>query len=97
MSTAYLVRGIKVRGFGSALFSAAIIGLVNALLGPLLMFLALPFNVLTLGLFTFVVDGALLKISAAIVPGFEIDGWAAAIFGAIVLSLVSAGLHFVLV
>ena len=95
--TAYLVRGFKVKSFGAALIAALVIGLANALLWPLLIFLTLPLNVLTFGLFTFVVNGMVLKISAALLPGFAINGWLAAIFGSIILSLVSAGLHYWLI
>jgi putative membrane protein len=95
--TSKIISGFEVRGFIAALLSALVIGIVNALLWPLLMFLTLPVNILTLGLFTFVVNGAILKISAAILPGFSIKGWLAAIFGAIVLSLLNLLLHYVFI
>lgn len=95
--TAYVIRGFKLRGFSSALIAALLIGLANILIWPVLIFLTLPLNVLTLGLFTFVVNGAVLKICAAILPGFEIETWTAAIFGAILLSLISAVFHYVLI
>ncbi len=97
MLTAYLVRGFKVTNFGAALVAALVIGLANVFLWPLLIFLTLPINVLTLGLFTFVVNGMVLKICAAVLPGFEITSWLAAIFGAIILSIVSYGMHYILV
>jgi putative membrane protein len=97
MFTAYLVKGFKVKSFLAALIAAIAIGFANAVIWPILMFLTLPINVLTLGLFTFVVNGAVLKICAAFLPGFEIDSWLSAIFGSIVLSLVSMGLHYILV
>lgn len=96
MFTAYIVRGFKVRNFFYAFLAAVVIGLANTLLWPALMFLTLPLNVLTLGLFTFVVNGMVLKICAAILPGFEISTWTAAIFGAILLALTSMSLHYVL-
>src|SRR4051812_8776633 len=95
--TAYLVRGFKVRNFFSALIAAIIIGLANIVIWPILFFLTLPINILTLGLFTFVVNGMVLKISAAVIPGFQIKSWSAAIFGALVLSLVGAALHYFLI
>ena len=95
--TSKLIRGFHVSGFISACIAALIIGLANALLWPVLIFLTLPINILTLGLFTFVVNGAILKICAAVLPGFEIDSWLSAIFGSVVLSLVSIVLHFILV
>lgn len=97
MLTAYLIRGFQVSGFVSALIAAVVIGIANAILWPALMLLTLPINILTLGFFTFVVNGALLKICAWVVPGFEVKTWGAAIFGSMILSLVSAVLHYILV
>lgn len=95
--TSKIIPGFEVRGFISAFFAAIVIGLANALIWPVLIFLTLPINILTLGLFTFVVNGAVLKIAAAFLPGFAIRGWWSAIFGSIVLSLINTFLHFVLV
>jgi putative membrane protein len=97
MITAYLVKGFKVKSFFSALGAAIVIGLANAVIWPILIFLTLPINILTLGLFTFVVNGMVLKICAWVMPGFEIDSWLSAIFGAIILSIVGTGLHYVLI
>ena len=97
MLTAYLVRGFKIKSFGSALVAAAVIGLANIVIWPILIFLTLPINILTLGLFTFVVNGMVLKICAAMLPGFKIETWGAAIFGSIVLAIVGAGLHHLIV
>jgi putative membrane protein len=97
LAVAYLVRGFKVRSFPAALGASVLIGLANAVIWPILIFLTLPINILTLGLFTFVVNGAVLKLCAALMPGFEIDGWLAAIFGSIVLSILGALLHAFLI
>lgn len=97
MLTAYLVRGFEVKSFVSALITAVVIGLANVWLWPLLIFLTLPINLLTFGLFTFVVNGMVLKICAVLLPGFQIKTWTAAIFGAIVLSIVATGLHYFLI
>lgn len=94
--TSKLIKGFDVNGFFSALFAALLLGLANTFVWPILFFLTLPINILTLGLFTFVVNGAVLKIVAAFLPGFEIKSWFAAIFGAIFLSIVNAVFHFVL-
>jgi putative membrane protein len=94
--TSKIVRNFEVNGFVSALFAALIIGLANAIVWPVLIFLTLPINVVTLGLFTFVVNGMVIKIAALFVPGFVVKTWWAAIFGSIVLSLVSILLHYVL-
>ncbi len=97
MVTAYIMPGIQVGSFFSALITAAVIGLANILIWPVLMFLTLPLNIITLGLFTFVVNGAVLKICAAILPNFKIKNWGSAIFGSILLSIVSAGLHYLII
>ena len=97
MMTAYVVPGFKVGRFLSALFTAIVIGFANAFLRPFLMFIAFPINILTLGLFTFVINGAVLKICAAFLPQFEIRSWISAIIGAIILSCVSGILHYFLI
>lgn len=86
---AFVVPGFKVRDFGTALIAALVLGLANAALWPLLMLLALPLNLLTLGLFTFVVSAVLLMLTSALVRGFEIDGWIPAILGALVIAVVT--------
>lgn len=94
--TAKVVSGFEIRGFITACIAALIIGIGNAIVWPILIFLTLPINILTLGLFTFVINGAILKMAAALLPGFEIKSWWSAIFGSIVLSLVGLVLHYVL-
>jgi putative membrane protein len=86
--TSYVVPGFKISGFGAAMIASVVIGLFNAILRPILLFLTLPINILTLGLFTFVVNAIVLKLAASLLSGFEIDGWGSAIIGAVVLSLV---------
>jgi len=94
--TAYLVPGFRLRGFGSAMVAAIVVGLANTFVRPFLLFLTFPINLLTLGLFTFVVNGAILKMCAAILRDFEIEGWFSAILGAVILTIVSSLLHFFL-
>ena len=94
--TAFIVPGFKVRDFGTALIAALVVGLANAALWPLLMLLALPLNLLTLGLFTFVVSAVLLMLTSALVKGFEIDGWIPAILGAVVIAVVTTILRTVI-
>lgn len=89
MITAYIVPGFKIRSFGSALWASVIIGLLNMLIRPILLFLSFPINFLTLGLFTFVVNAIILRIAAGLLKGFDIDGWGSAITGAVVLALVN--------
>lgn len=88
--TAYLVPGFRIGNFGTALVAALVVGLANAGLWPVLILLTLPINILTLGLFTFVVSATILKLAAALVRDFAIDGWLPAIFGAVVLAVVQA-------
>jgi putative membrane protein len=97
MITAYIVRGFEVKSFFTALIASVIIGFANAVIWPILIFLTLPINILTLGLFTFVVNGMVLKLCAAVMPGFQIKTWFAAIVGAIILSVVGTGMHYILI
>lgn len=93
---AQVLPGIRVRNFGSALIAAVIIALVNAILGPVLKFLAFPITFLTLGLFSLVINGFLLMIAAAFTPGFEVRGFLAAMVGSLLLTLVNAVLRGVI-
>ena len=88
--TAYIVPGFEIRNFAAALLAALVLGLANAVLWPILLILTLPITVLTLGLFSFVISAALLKLTAAVVRDLRIDGWGPAILGAIVLAVVNA-------
>jgi putative membrane protein len=89
MITAYVVPGFKIHSFGSAMWASVIVGLLNMLIRPILLFLTLPINFLTLGLFTFVVNAIVLRMAAGLLKGFDIDGWGSAIVGAVVLVLVN--------
>ena len=91
---AYLVPGFVVHGIVAALIAAVVIGLVNATLGSILKIVTLPLTFLTLGLFLLVVNAIMLKVAAAISPGFEVQTWTAAFIGALLLSLVSTFLHW---
>lgn len=97
LMTCKIMPGWKVKGFGSALIAAVVIGLADAIIWPILIVLTLPVNVLTLGLFTFVVNGAVLKICSGLLEDFEINGWFSAIFGALVLAMISSLFHWVIV
>ena len=96
MFTANLLEGIYVDGWGSVFIAAIILGIVNAVIRPLLLILTLPLNVFTLGLFTFVINGLMLKTVAAVVSGFDIVGILPAIVGAIILSVVSTVLNWLI-
>ena len=86
--TVRLVSGVSVASYGVLAVAALVIGLVNALVRPLLTILSLPLTVLTLGLFYLVVNGACFALAAALVPGFQVEGCGAAIIGALVMSIV---------
>ena len=83
------VPGFHVKGAASALIAALVIGFVNATLGALLKLITLPLTILTLGIFWFVINGLMLELAAAVVPGFRVDTFASAFWGGIILSLVN--------
>lgn len=87
MLVAYLVPGIAVASFWIALVAAIVIGVVNALIRPLLHLIALPITILTLGLFSLVVNAACFGLAAWLVPGFTVSGFGPAFFGALVFAL----------
>jgi len=91
--SSYVLPGIKVEGFVAALTIAVVMGLVNAVIKPILIVLTLPINILTLGLFTIVINAFLILLVAKIVPGFTVAGFGWAIAFSIVLSLVGAVLQ----
>jgi putative membrane protein len=93
--TGRLLPGVTVDGFGTAVVVAVVLGVVNAVLGPLLVVLTLPLNVLTLGLFTFVIIAALVMLTAALVPGFRVAGFGWALGFAFVLAVVNSVFHMV--
>lgn len=95
LATAYIVPGFKVENFTTALLAAIVLGVVNTFIKPVISFVTAPLNIVTLGLFTFVVNALMLFIVSALVKGVSIDGWLAAVLGAIVLSVVSTALNAV--
>lgn len=88
--TAAILPGVQVRNVFTALLAAAAMGVVNAFVRPIFLILTLPLNLLTLGLFTFVLNGLMLLLAALFVPGFTVSGLMSAIGGALILSLVSS-------
>ncbi len=85
---AYLTPGVTVT-LGGAFITAVVLGLLTAFVKPLLVVLTLPVNILTLGLFTIVINAALVLLASMFVPGFKVEGWIAAIIFSIVLALVN--------
>jgi len=90
--TSYLLDGIYVSGFISAFFAAAILSMLNAFFRPVLLILTLPINVLSLGFFTFVINALMLLMVSGVIPGFNVSGFWSAVFGSLLISLVSWGL-----
>ena len=87
--TSYVIDGIVIQGFLSAFFAAAALGVFNAFFRPIAIILTLPINILTLGLFTFIINAVMLKMASSIIPGFEVHGFWAAVIGSLVISIIS--------
>ncbi|WP_269530887.1 phage holin family protein [Chitinimonas sp. BJYL2] len=85
----WLLPGIQVQGFVSALLIALVLGIVNVLIRPVLLILTLPVNLLTLGLFTFVINGFCFWLVAAVLQGFAVSSFGMAVIGAMVYSVIS--------
>jgi putative membrane protein len=84
-----MIPAVNVASFGTALIAALVLGLLNAVIRPVLLVLTLPVNVLTLGLFTFVINGFLFWLATRMLDGFEVRSFGWAILAAIVYSLIS--------
>jgi len=93
---AYIVPGFELHGFVAALIAAIVFGFVNATLGLVLKILTFPLTIVTFGLFLIVINAIMLKMAASVTPGFIVHTWLAALEGAIVLSLVSTFLHWLI-
>lgn len=89
IAVAYVLPGVTITSFTTALVAALVLGIINAALRPVLMFLALPINYVTLGLFTFVVNALLLLLVSAIVPGFGIANFWWALLFSLIIALVN--------
>lgn len=91
--SSYVLPGVHISGFTTALVVAVVLGIVNAIIKPILIIFTLPINILTLGLFTLVINALIIILTANLVPGFKVDGFWWALFFSIVLSLVNSFLH----
>jgi putative membrane protein len=85
---ANVIPGIQVDGLGSAMIAALVIGLVSATVGLIMKVMLLPFIIVTLGLVYFLINGLMLMLSSALVPGFRVNGWVAATIGSIALTII---------
>lgn len=87
MFTSYLLPGVTLTGFWAGLWTALFLGLINAVIKPLLILLTLPINILTLGLFTFVINALLILLASSVIDGFFVEGFWVAMFFSIILSI----------
>jgi putative membrane protein len=93
--TAHLLPGIRLSGYGAALATAVVLGLANTFIKPLLLLLTLPLTILTLGLFTLVINALLIMMASAVVPGFGVAGFWQALLFSIVLTIINFALSFI--
>ncbi len=89
VTAAVLIKGIRIQSIEMGILAAGILGIVNAVIRPIVLVLTLPINLLTLGLFTLVINAAMLKLVSMVVPGFVIESFGAALLGALIVSVVS--------
>ena len=83
------MNGIQVTGFFSALGAAAMLGILNAFFRPIALILTLPINIISFGLFTFVINAVMLKMASGVIGGFDVQGFWTAVFGALLISVIS--------
>lgn len=93
--TAYILPGVHVDNFWIALVTAVVLGIINTFVRPVLIALTLPLNILTLGLFTLIINALLVLLAANIVPGFVVDNFWWALLFSVILSIVSSFLNAV--
>ncbi|MDR2018169.1 MAG: phage holin family protein [Syntrophobacterales bacterium] len=86
---ASVIPGVMLAGFWSALWVALFLGIVNALLRPIFILITLPINILTFGLFTFVINATLVLLVSSVIKGFHVSGFWAAMFFSVVLSIIN--------
>ena len=91
--TSLIVKGIDFSGIAPLFVAAVVLGIFNAILRPLVLVVTFPINLLTLGLFTFVINGAMLKLTSEVVRGFSVAGFWPAVIGALLLSAFSFTLN----
>lgn len=95
MMVAYLFSGVQITGVVAALIAAVVLGLVNAIIRPVLILLTLPVTLLTMGLFIFVINALLFWFVAELVPGFKVSGFMAALIGSLMYSVITLLINWV--
>ncbi len=93
MLIAWIVPGIHISGLAAALLAIVIIGLINLIVKPILLFLTLPLNVITFGLFTLILNALLFMLAGKLSPGFVVDGFWSALLGSLILSFLSSPIN----
>ena len=96
LAVAHLYTGVTVTSFTSALIAAAVLGLLNAVIRPILVLLTLPVTVITLGLFLFVINALMFWAAASLLRGFNVSGFGAALVGSLIYSVLQLAIDFVL-
>ena len=96
LAVAHLYTGVTVTSFTSALIAAAVLGLLNAVVRPILVLLTLPVTVVTLGLFLFVINALMFWAAASLLNGFNVAGFGAALIGSLIYSVLQLAIDFVL-
>lgn len=91
----YIVPGIEFASFWSALITSLVFGLINALVRPLIILLTLPVNILTLGIFTLIINACMLMLASSIVKGFQVADFAAAFWGAVVYWIIVTVINYI--
>lgn len=84
---AYILPGVSVKSFGTALIVALVLGLINLFIRPLIAFFSLPITIITFGLFAFVINALMILLASAIVPNFKVNGFWNALLFSLLLSL----------
>lgn len=96
LAVAYLYQGVVVTSFTGALIAAAVLGLLNTIVRPILVLLTLPVTLVTLGLFLFVVNALMFWAAASLVSGLNVNGFGAALIGSLIYSILQLAIEFVL-
>ena len=96
LGVAYVYGGVSVASFGTAMFAAAIIGLLNMLVRPILVILTIPITLLTLGLFLFVINALMFWAASGLIGGFHVNGFWAALLGSLIYSALGVVIDAVL-
>ena len=91
-----VVQGVRIQSILGGAIAAAVLAIVNAVLRPVVIFLTLPINLLTLGLFTFIINAGMLKLVSELVPGLVVESFRAAFFGALLISIISWSVNLII-